>query len=65
MDQLRPQLPFCSKYYDCKLLEILYLIVSQQSVNLMGRVTLTDKTEHSSLSAALCVSLRSLRNAIF
>jgi hypothetical protein len=46
MDQLRPQLPFCSKFYGCKLLEILYLFVSQQSVNLSELVMLTDKTEH-------------------
>ena len=46
MDQLRPQLPFCSKYYDCKLLEMLYLFVSQQSVILKDRVMLTDKTGH-------------------
>jgi hypothetical protein len=46
MDQVRPQLPFCSKFYDCKLLQMLYLFVSQQSVNLKAWVMLTDKTEH-------------------
>jgi hypothetical protein len=46
MDQLRCQLPFCSKFYDCKLLEMLYLFVSQQSVILKDRVMLTDKTGH-------------------
>ena len=46
MDQLRPQLPFCSKFYDCKLLEMLYLFVSQQSVIMKELVMLTDKTEH-------------------
>ena len=46
MDQLRLQLPFCSNFYDCKLLEMLYLFVSQQSVNLKYLVMLTDKTEH-------------------
>ena len=48
MDQLRPQLPFCSKFYDCKLLEMLYLFVSQQSVIMKELVMLTDKTEHFS-----------------
>ena len=46
MDQLRPQLPFCSKFYDCKLLQMLYLFVSQQSVILKAWVMLTDKTGH-------------------
>ena len=46
MDQLRPRLPFCSIFYDCKLLEMLYLFVSQQSVNLRGWVMLTDKSGH-------------------
>ena len=48
MDQLRTQLPFCSNFYDCKLLEMLYLFVSQQSVILRELVMLTDKTEHFS-----------------
>ena len=46
MDQVRPQLPFCSNFYACKLLEILYLFVSQQSVNLKQMVMLTQKREH-------------------
>ena len=46
MDQLRPRLPFCSIFYDCKLLEMLYLFVSQQSVNLKALVMLTDKSGH-------------------
>ena len=53
MDQVRPQLPFCSKFYDCKLLEMLYLFVSQQSVNLREAVMLTDKIGHLRLEFSL------------
>ena len=52
MDQLRPQLPFCSNFSGCKLLEILYLFVSQQSVNLREMVMVTQKSEHFFLSQA-------------
>ena len=57
MDQLRRRLPFCSIFYSCKSMKILYLFISQQSVILKQAVMVTQKTRHSSLrlSAYLCV----------
>ena len=62
MDQVRPQLPFCSKFYDCKLLQMLYLFVSQQSVNLKAWVMLTDKTEHLAENTQLDSEVREAYN---
>ena len=53
MDQLRSQLPFCSKFYGCKFLEMLYLFVSPicQSERM---VMLTEKTDSLCIAIANC-----------
>ena len=47
MDKLRSRLPFCLDFVGCKLLNLLYLFVSLDSVILKDLVMLTDKTRHS------------------
>ena len=47
MDELLYRLPFFFDFFACKLLEMLYLIVSLKSVDLKCNVIMTDKTRHS------------------
>lgn len=62
MDQVRPQLPFCSNFYGCKSLQMLYLFISQQSVNLRQMVMLTDKIGHfRDICLSLMLDTRCLR----
>ena len=46
MVQYRPQLPFFYAFFAHKFLKMLYLNESQESVDLIDGVMLTDKTEH-------------------
>ena len=47
MDKLRSRLLFCLDFIGCKLLNLLYLFLSLDSVILKETVMLTDKTRHS------------------
>jgi hypothetical protein len=46
MVQYPPQLPFFYAFFVGKFLKILYLNESQESVDLIDTVRVTDKTEH-------------------
>jgi len=47
MEEVRSRLPFCLDFIGCKLLNLLYLFASRDSVILKETVMLTDKIEHS------------------